>query len=525
MKKYRKRITGISAIIILFVVVNIKFDLLAYGGNIYVQIEKFLEVIKKIQQLYVEEVNPEMLVDGAIKGMLEELDPHSVYIPKERMQVVGEQFEGEFEGIGIEFIIHKKLPTIMSPITGSPSEKMGLRPGDQITSIEGKATYGISESGVREKLLGPMGTQVSMQIQRPGLVEPFEITITRDIIPVNSITIAFMFDDSTGFIKIGRFSKTTNDEFAAAVEELKSKGMKQLLLDLRGNAGGYLDQAVKIVDKFIDGNKRIVYTIGRTPNSSEDYYSTSRASDLTMPLIVLIDHGSASASEIVGGAIQDWDRGLIVGTTSFGKGLVQRQEILKDGSAVRVTIARYYTPSGRLIQRSYKNGIRDYISAGWDDMDPNAIADSTLNKPVFTTNSGRKVFGGGGISPDIIIKSKPLTITTIKLIQNQLFFEYGSQYARNHKKLKKDFQTYRDKFNVSDKMVEEVINLAKSKNIELNEEHILNDDAFIKQRIKSQIARNLWSTREYYHIEVFENGQVQEAIKYFPEAVKLTRLN
>lgn len=525
MKKMRKGMLVTGPFAVLLLILIFRFDLFATSRNIYKQIERYLEVIKVVDKLYVEEVDLERLVHGAIKGTLEELDPHTVYISKERFIEISEQFEGEFEGIGIEFVVTSKIPTIVSPIAGSPSERLGLRPGDKIVKIAGVSTYGITEQGVRKKLLGPKGTKVTIEILRPGLEEPFEVTITRDKIPVYSITTTFMLDDSTGFIKVGRFAKTTSDEFENAMRQLESQGMKRLILDLRGNSGGYLEQAVELADKFLDGGKRIVYTRGRIPDSNEDYYSTSEATHPPMPLVVLIDHGSASASEIVAGAMQDWDRGLIVGVTSFGKGLVQQQVPLKDGSALRVTTARYYTPSGRLIQRSYENGIQDYIAAGWDDEDPNALADSATNKPVFTTSSGRKVYGGGGISPDITIKPNFLTRSTIHLIQNQIFLEFGSKYAIKSSNLKGDFASFRDNFEADQQTIAAFVAFAESKGVEVQQEQINKDIDFIKRRLKSQIARHLWGSREYYQVEILEDRLVQKAMGQISEAAKIAGLS
>lgn len=524
MKSNRRSLVIFSATALLLLVLAWKLDVRAKGENLYEQIQRFMEVMQTVKKLYVEDVDPGKMVDGAIRGMLEELDPHSVYIPHESLQEINEQFEGEFEGIGVEFIINNKFPTIVSPIADSPSEKLGLRPGDRITKIEGVSTYGFSEDQVREKLLGKKGTKVTIEILRSGFEEPFAVTITRDKIPVYSVTAAFMLDKGTGLIKVGRFARTTNEEFLKALTELQSKGMKRLLLDLRGNTGGYLDEAVEMADQFLGDGKRIVYTRGRIPNSSEDYFATAEGNFERTPLVVLIDHGTASASEIVAGAIQDWDRGLIVGVTSFGKGLVQQQIPLKDGSALRVTIARYYTPSGRLIQRPYEHGLDEYVSEGLDDVDPNTDTDSSSEKPVFMTSGGRKVFGGGGISPDINVKSESITLTSLKLIQNQLFFEFGSTYAAQHPNLSRDFGAFRDRFVVDDKMVADLINLARSRGIEVIDEHITQDDQFIKRRMKSQIARNVWGAREYYQVEALGDQQVTESRKLFDRAAKIAGL-
>jgi carboxyl-terminal processing protease len=524
MKKVKTRYSALLIVVALLLVLSFKLELWATGGNIYDQIQRFMQVIQVIKQYYVEDVEPEKLVTGAINGMLEELDPHTVYIPADRMKEINEQFEGEFEGIGIEFVVHNKIPTVIAPIIDSPSERLGLKPGDQIIQIGGLSTYGITEQDVMKKLRGPKGTQVTITVQRPGLEEPFDITITRDKIPIYSITASFMIDNKTGYIKVGRFAKTTDDEFEKALQALESLGMKRLILDLRGNSGGFLEQAVAMADKFVDGGKRIVYTRGRIQGSNEDYYSTTENTHPKFPLMVLINHGSASASEIVAGAIQDWDRGIIVGETSFGKGLVQSQINLKDRSALRITTARYYTPSGRLIQRSYDNGLPDYIYEGYDDFDPNANSDSTANKPMFTTSTGRKVFGGGGITPDIYVKSDRITKTTSLLIRSRIFFEYGLNYATRHKELKRDFVTFRDEFRVSNNMLNKFKKLALSKKVALSEEDFEKDLTFIKRRIKSQIARHLWSSREYYQIEVAEDRQIQGALKYFSEAANMVGL-
>lgn len=523
MKKFRKTFITVAIFVIFILAIAIKLDLLALGNNL-VQIQRFMEVVRVVKELYFEDVESKDLVDSAINGMLEKLDPHTVYIPKEQIKEIQERFEGEFEGIGIEFIVHEKIPTVVSPIAGSPSERLGLRPGDQIINIEGLSTYGFSENQVREKLLGKKGTQVNLQIKRPGIEEPFDLTITRDRIPVYSITSSFLLDDKTGYIRLGRFSKTTDDEFTKAMSELESQGMQRLLLDLRWNSGGYLDQAVKIVDKFLDKGKRIVYTRGRISSSNENYYSTSEASYAKLPLIVMINHGSASASEIVAAAIQDWDRGLIVGETSFGKGLVQHQIVLKDGSAIRVTIARYYSPSGRLIQRSYEKGLPAYIAEAYDDFDPNSNAEKNSNKPLFTTNSGRKVFGGGGITPDIKIKSKLLSRTTIKLIQGQVLFQFGSDYVTRNKNLNRSYDAFKESFSVNDKMLDDVIKLAGKAGVDLDEAELKQDLDFIKRRMKSQVARHLWSSKEYRRIEISQDEQVNQALLHFAEAEKIANL-
>ena len=496
----------------------------AGSGNIYQDLQRFAEVMKAVSQYYVEEVDSEKLVTGAINGMLEKLDPHSVYIPKDQLVDVTERFEGHFFGIGIEFIIQNKTLTIVSPIIGSPSERLGLRPGDQIIQIEGQSTYGITEDEVQKKLKGPQGTTVEVAIRRTGADEPFKVRITRDKISIYSVVAAFMMDGQTGYLRLNRFAKTTAEELESSLKTLEAQGMKQLLFDLRGNSGGYLEQAVAVADKFIDGNKKLVYTRGRIAQANEDFYSTSEGTHPRFPLIVLIDHGSASASEIVAGAVQDLDRGLVVGETSFGKGLVQSQIPLKDGSAVRVTIAHYFTPSGRVIQRSYDKGLQDYIEEGLDDVDPNAVADTANQRPTFRTTNGRTVYGGGGITPDMVVKSERWTMFFADLWRQRLFFEYAADYTSFHKQLAADFDGYLRNFAVTEAMLADFRKLMAKHEVKFNQASWDKDLDLIKGKIKSEVARNLWDSSKFYQVEIASDLQVQEALRLFPEASRVAQL-
>lgn len=510
----------------LVVVVSFSQRFLFSADNSYDQIKRFMNVFNIVRTYYVEEVDNEKLITGAIQGMLEELDPHSIYIEPKKLKEITEQFQGSYEGIGIEFIIQNKILTVVAPIAGSPSEALGLRPGDQIVKIEGKSAYGIKESDVQKKLKGPKGTKVTVSIRRPGIDQPFDITIIRDTIPIYSVMAKFMINDEVGYIYVGRFAQTTADEVEKALKELEGQGMKSLLLDLRGNTGGYLDQAFKMADKFIGGRKIIVYTKGRIPDSNEEFLSTSVATHPKFPLIVLIDKGSASASEIVAGAVQDWDRGLIVGETSFGKGLVQTQLPLPDGSALRITTARYYTPSGRLIQRSYEEGLWEYYTGGdTDENETFASADSIKDKPIFFTSAGRKVFGGGGITPDVEVKSKRISKLTSELIFKRLFFEFGSQYAGKHAELKNKFDYFQNQFEIDNVTVDEFKVFIKSKDILFKNDEFEEDLPFIKLMIKSEVARNLWGSPAYYQSRLSGDEQVQEALKYFNRAAEISGLS
>ncbi len=313
------------------------------------------QIIRLVSENYVEDVDMNEILEGAIIGMLDKLDPHSSYISSEQFELINEQFDGEFEGIGIEFNILEGYITVISPIPGTPSDRAGLQTGDKIVRINNKSAYKITQKDVLQKLKGPKGTSVNVTISRPGMDEDFEVTLIRDKIPIVSVLAAFMLDEKTGYIKINKFSKNTTNEINESLSKLENQGMQQLLLDLRNNGGGMMDQAINIVDMFVSSRDTILFTRGKISGSNEVYRAHKNNMDKDYPVVVLINRGSASASEIVSGAFQDLDRGLVVGETSFGKGLVQRQYPLRDGSAARITIARYYTPSGRLIQRPYQD--------------------------------------------------------------------------------------------------------------------------------------------------------------------------
>jgi len=494
------------------------------SDNIRDQLVRFNEVFAYINQFYVEKPNNEEIITGAIEGMLSELDPHSVYIPKKSVERMNEQFEGSFEGIGIEFVVLEKILTVVAPIVGGPSEAVGILPGDQIIKIEGKSAYGITENEVQKKLRGPKGSKVKVTIRRPDQGnEEFDVTIVRDKIPIYSVTASFMMEDGeTGYIYLGRFAKKTSEELEDALFTLEKQGMKRLVLDLRGNSGGYLDQAFAVSDKFVPGGQKIVYTRGRLKNTGSDYYSTDKGTHPLYPLIVMIDHGSASASEIVAGAIQDLDRGLVVGQTSFGKGLVQNQIPLRDGSALRLTIARYYTPSGRLIQRPYDKGIVDYYAGAFDDSSNLSKVDSSK---LYFTLSGRKVFGGGGITPDIDLESEKITRFTFQLRAKRVFFEYGSKYSGNFKSWKRDFKNFKNNFKITSVMLNDLQDIIAKYDIEFNQEAYDKDLDYIKLLMKAEIARHLWDSEHFYMIRIMADSEVLKAKEYFPKAKEIAMLN
>lgn len=366
------------------------------------------EVLNYINVKYVDTVNTEKLQQKAIEAMLSKLDPHSVYIPADKFSNVNQELLGNFEGIGVEFFRINDTVTVLRVIANGPSEKAGLKSGDRIVTIDDSSATrkGLTNEMIVKKLKGPGGTKVKVGIKRRGTTEVEYFTITRGTIPYSSIDAAYMLNNDIGYIKLERFSSSTYDEFAQAMDKLKKQGMKKLVLDLRGNGGGILEEATQILNIFLDKNKLLVYTKGRVYPKKE-YRANKEGNFINGGVCVLIDEGTASASEIVAGALQDWDRGTIIGRRSFGKGLVQEQYNLKDGSALRLTIAKYYTPSGRCIQKSYSDGIEKY----YQDMAQRYSHGELTNKDSITiqdttkyyTVGGRVVYGGGGITPDIFV--------------------------------------------------------------------------------------------------------------------------
>ncbi|MBS1513921.1 MAG: S41 family peptidase [Bacteroidetes bacterium] len=494
------------------------------------QVRKFSDALNITTRYYVDDVDSQKLTEAAIKGMLEELDPHSVYIAAEQLKRVNEDFQGSFEGIGVEFDIISDTITIVSPISGGPSEKLGILAGDKIVKIDGQSAIKMTREDVPKKLRGQKGTKVTVTIVRAGNKNPMDFEIIRDKIPLYSVDASFMYNNDIGYIKVSRFAATTYDEFAKAYQRLQGEGMKKLVLDLRGNPGGYLDQAFKMGSEFIPKGGKIVYTKSRITDFNEVY--NSEGGKLTdVPLVVLVNSGSASASEIVSGAIQDWDRGLVVGETTFGKGLVQRQFDLPDGSAFRVTTARYYTPVGRLIQKPYEGGkyksdlSRDESEG--DNINHNKDkSDST--HPEFKTMGGRIVYGGGGITPDYIVKLDTLTPYTVALRRNNIMYLFTENYMQSNRKniesKYKSYNAFRDDFNLSSSMMDDFKKFAESKGVKLNQPEYDKDKSFIEISIKSQIARDIWGNEGSYAIFVTSDEQFLKAITLFNEAKELSNL-
>ena len=368
-------------------------------SNAYSVIESKFKVMNQmlyyVNQLYYKDVDMESLLDGALSGIMEELDPHSIFISAKDQKNIDEMFKGEFQGIGVEFDILNGYITVIAPVVGGPSEKAGIQAGDWITEIDGISAKGIERDEVYKKLRGKKGTRVDLKIGRVSS-SPCEVTIIRDDIPLYSVRASIMLDNNTGYAWLTRFSTKSGEEMRAAVDKLLDQGMTKMIVDLRNNGGGILDQAAKVANLFIAKKDTIVYTKGKSKQTEQAFIASPRKGNDSFSVIVLINRGSASGSEIVAGAIQDLDRGLVVGETSFGKGLVQRQVGLSDGSAIRVTIAQYYTPSGRQIQRPFDiNNPDQYYLDLYEDSRESKIDSLKKLRPPFQTRSGRIVYGGG----------------------------------------------------------------------------------------------------------------------------------
>jgi carboxyl-terminal processing protease len=488
---------------------------------------KIKTVLDIVRELYVEPIKLDDVIDGGIRGMLEALDPHSSYIPSEEIQAVTEDFKGEFEGIGIYFEIRDKRLTVVSAIPGTPSARLGLSPGDVITKVDGHSAFGLSNKEVQDRLKGPRGSSVEVTVARVGLLEPVEFTIVRERIPILSVESSFMFDDEIGYVRLNRFMATSTDEIKKAISKLQASGMKKLMLDLRNNSGGYLDQAWGISDLFLEGGLDIVSTRSRHQEFNEVMRSTDRQSYPDLPLIVLVNQGSASASEIVAGAMQDYDRALIVGSTSFGKGLVQRQIDLHDSSAVRVTIARYYTPSGRLIQRPWDKGLGDYYAEAWADDSLDAEEDTLDDRPEFFTRAGRLVYGGGGITPDVRVRAGRLKASTVQLRVKRSYFDFANQKAAEPAfKAELDAlgeREYLDHWTVSADLLAEFKSFAAA-SVDLREQDWEIDLDWIHASLKREFARAHFSRDLALRVDLREDKVVSKASTLFEEAYRIQSL-
>jgi carboxyl-terminal processing protease len=486
---------------------------------------KLVRALDFINALYVDTVNQGQLVEAGIKGMLNQLDPHSTYLTAQEVKEMNEPLMGNFEGIGVSFNIVNDTIYIVNVIPGGPSEKIGVLAGDKIIKIDDQLVAGkkITNKMVMDKLRGTKGTKVKISVYRRGVSDLIDFTIVRDKIPIYSIDAVYMIDNQTGYIKLNRFSQTTSSEFDKAVKKLLAQKAKNLILDLTDNGGGLLDEAVMLVDHFLDAGKLVVYTKG-AHSPRQEFKSTSAGSFEKGKLVVLIDENTASASEIFSGAIQDWDRGLIVGRRSFGKGLVQRPIMFNDGSMIRLTVAHYYTPTGRDIQKPYKKGniedydkdiLNRYNNGELTNKDSIHFSDSLK---YYTLIKRRVVYGGGGITPDIFVPMDTSRVNNLyrDVLRTGAFNNFILKYVDVHRKditsKYKTFSEFKNKFSASE-IYPEFLTYVKGEKISVDDQQANQSKDELCKLIKASIARDIWDTSEFYEIYNQDNTMVTKALE------------
>jgi carboxyl-terminal processing protease len=495
----------------IFVLLLCLFTGLSISAQFSQQSLKFGEVFEKISNFYVDTIDQNKLVDEVIVQMLHDLDPHSSYLNKDEVKAMQEPLDGNFEGIGISFNIMEDTIFVINTIAGGPSERVGVKAGDRIVMVDGinKAGVGIKNTDVQKMLKGKKGTKVTISVLRRGAQGLQDYTITRDEIPIYSIDAAYMVDSKTGYIKLSRFSMTSMTEFLKAMSNLKDQGLQNLILDLSGNGGGYLRVAVELADQFISGKNLLVYTEG-AKNPRHDYYASDKGEFEKGRLVVMIDEGSASSSEIVSGALQDLDRAVLVGRRSFGKGLVQQPFTLMDGSLIRLTIAKYYTPTGRCIQNPYDKGFDEYSKEAANRYLRPDNSDSTGKKSdslkYYTLNKKRVVYGGGGISPDYFVPFDTSFFSGYykglisKGILNQFILNYGDEHRAEFKEKYKKFSDYKNSFKITSDLTDKLIKYADSEGLKYNEEDFRKSHDMICLLCKAYLARDLWESSEFFQI-------------------------
>lgn len=497
----------------------------AMGASVFSQSSrsKVSDLLSLIDAQYVDSVNVDEMTEEMMTDLVAKLDPHSVYIPASDLADVNSELEGSFSGIGVQFNIQNDTVMIVAVVSGGPSEKVGLLAGDRIVQVNDSVFVGkkISNEKVMKKLRGKEGTKVKLGIHRHGTKEILHYTITRGEIPVNSVDISYMIEPGVGFIKVNKFAATTYSEFLDAIATLRNQGAKKYIIDLRENSGGFLEQAVNMVNEFLPAGRMIVYSQGKAYPRS-DAKSDGKGSCINLPIVVLVDEFSASASEIFAGAIQDNDRGLIIGRRTFGKGLVQQQLKLKDGSAIRLTVARYYTPSGRSIQKPYVRGkaedyemdiLNRYKRGEFDSKDSIHVADSLK----FKTLGGRTVYGGGGVMPDLFVARDTSEYTPYlsKVINYGYLYQYAFQYTdRNRDKLKaiKTWQQM-EKYLAGQNLLSDFVQFAANKGVAANPKQINTSKKYLLKQLEAYISRNTLGDSGFYPLLYKDDITVKRALE------------
>jgi len=476
----------------------------AQSNNLYQLLRTFGQVLKLVQENYVQEVDSSELVRSAIKGMLSKLDPHSTYLTQHDYRELQIHTQGKYGGLG--FVVSKvdNAITVISPFEGTPAERAGLQPGDRIVKIDGVLTLGMEVDEAVSKMRGAPGTPVTLTIEREGIEEPIDFYLTREIIELKNVQYAGLIQPNVGYIRLSGFSEGAGEEVRLAVDSLLAHGARKFLLDLRANPGGLLNEAVNVVDNFLPPGRVVVSTKGRAPRANRDFYSTSKTKTHGLPIIVLVDGASASASEIVAGAVQDWDIGLIVGDTTFGKGSVQTVLPIEAGEAVKLTTARYYIPSGRCIDMG--------------DTSRFLLRNPTLGKKFTSVGGlGREFESHGSIVPDVVLESVEMPSIIADIQRSGLFMQYTSKYAREHSNLKRRFE-------VDSLMLGDFRSFLKKKEMKFSEAEFDSGGEAIKKTLKSMIAEDMWGTEGKYEVLLSEDPWVQASIELLSKASSDTDL-
>jgi carboxyl-terminal processing protease len=458
------------------------------------------QIAVNLSNRYVDKIDPLILREAGIRGMLSILDPYSELLEAKAYSGLLEETSGEFQGLGIEIIVKDRFLTVVSALEGTPAYRAGLLAGDRIIKIEGENAIGITSEEAVQKLRGEKGSKVRITVTRPGTVRPLEFTVTRDVIEIKAVPYYGLIGDETGYIRLKRFSEGSHLEVAEAIKELTNLNMKSLILDLRGNPGGLLSQAVEVAGLFLDGKKLIMETRGQDAALNQKFYSDNKAILPDLPLAVLVDNGSASASEIVAGAIQDWDRGVIIGDTTFGKGMVQSLLELEEGLALKLTTAKYFTPSGRCLQKDSGTGPGGLAGLDWH---PETRTETQKSGQTFTTQAGRKVPGSGGIVPDILVTGRQWSTLNFQLYSQGMFFDFAVKYLSSNPEIGPALE-------VSEKVYQQFLRFLKEKNFEYNSETLLEIEQ-LKQTFKEEFA---WPALEE-NISGLERQVHQEEINIF----------
>ncbi len=503
-----------------------------YGGQIEGRsghwsedVRKLAEILDYAERYYVEELNSENAIYGSIHGLLRQLDPHSQFLDPTAYSTLREEHRGHFYGLGITIQKIEDRLTVISPIEGTPAHRMGIRAGDVIVKIENESTKDMTSDQAAKKLRGPKGTSVTIEIARQGIDELLRFTVVRDEIPLHSVPYYFMLSDRiTGFIGVKNFTETTSDELTAAIHDLAGRGMTRLVLDLRGNTGGILDQAIEVSDLFLPKGQLIVYTRGRIRGSSQEYYASEDGQEEKLPLIVLVNHGSASAAEIVAGAVQDHDRGLVIGETTWGKGLVQSIFPLKYNAALALTTSKYYTPTGRCIQRDYTKSFEDYYFSTEDE-----IKSLPRGEPHMTP-AGRTVYGGGGIAPDIEVRQPDSTKFFDTLSARRVFFNYVTRFIAGLTPLGKSLNVkdprtghvnLSKEYRVGPEMLADFRDFLAAEKVDCPEDLFLESQELITEAIEGELFADLWGSAESMRLTAEDDPVLKKATQMFPDAEAL----